>query len=29
MAVIFRSGRELDARRGEKRDTGEEKYAEI
>ena len=29
MAVILRSGREIDERRGEKRDTGEEKQAEI
>ena len=29
MAVILRSGRELDERRGEKRDTEEEKQAEI
>ena len=29
MAVIMRSGRELDERRGEKRDTEEEKQAEI
>ena len=29
MAVILRRGRELDERRGEKRDTEEEKQAEI
>ena len=29
MAVILRSGRELDERRGEKKDTEEEKQAEI
>ena len=29
MEVILRSGRELDERRGEKRDTEEEKQAEI
>ena len=29
MAVILRSGRELDERGGEKRDTEEEKQAEI
>ena len=29
MALIRRSGRELDERRGEKRDTEEEKQAEI
>ena len=29
MAVILRSGRELDERRGEKRDTEEDKQAEI
>ena len=29
MAVILRSGRELDEMRGEKKDTGEEKQAEI
>ena len=29
MAIILRSGRELDEMRGEKRDTEEEKHAEI
>ena len=29
MTIILRSGRELDKRRGEKRDTEEEKQAEI
>ena len=29
MAVILRSGRELDERRGEKRDTDEEKQEKI
>ena len=29
MAVILRSGRELDERRGEKKDTEEEKQAEM
>ena len=28
MAIILRSGREIDERRGEKRDTEEEKQAE-